>query len=193
MTAETVSSDRTPLEAATGGPPFEGALPRVERAVAEEVERFLYEEAELLDDRRFEDWLALFADDATYEVPLRVAREGQAQTELSERGRMFWDSKETLAIRVQRLRTEYAWAEQPPSRTRHLVTNLRVGRLRDGEIGARCNLLVYRNRGEEPAADLYVGDRRDVLLEKGESFVVKHRWIALDKSNMSGNSMSIFL
>lgn len=165
----------------------------VDDALVRAVERFLFYESELLDDRRFEEWLDLFADDALYEAPLRLSREGQSD-ELSERGRIFWDTKETLAIRVQRLRSEYAWAEQPPSRTRHYVTNLRVGLMEGGAISARCNLLVYRNRGDDPSSDLYAADRRDVLVPSEVSgFRIRHRLIVLDQSNMTGNSMSIFL
>lgn len=163
------------------------------------VERFLYEESALLDDRRFEDWLALFTDDAVYEAPLRLTREDQAASEPSARGRIFWDSRSTLAIRVQRLRSEYAWAEQPPSRTRHYVTNVRVDHLDDGALSARCNLLVYRNRGDDPSHDLYAGDRRDELVRvpatgDGEGhFRIRHRRVVVDQANLTGNSLSIFL
>lgn len=158
------------------------------------VERFLFEESALLDSRRFEEWLALFTADAVYEAPMQMTREEQAGSHLSAHGRIFWDSKETLAIRVQRLRTEYAWAEQPPSRTRHYVTNLRVDPCPDGTISACCNLLVYRNRGEDPSFDLYAAERRDVLVPaEPEGFRIQHRWIAVDQSNLSGNAMSIFL
>jgi len=163
-------------------------------ATVSAVEQFLYHEAALLDARQFEKWLDLFTDDATYEVPLRVTRESQVPTELSERGRIFWDSKETLAIRIQRLRSEYAWAEQPPSRTRHFVTNVRVDRADDGMLQAKANVLVYRNRGDDPAFDLYAAERTDMLVG-GESygFRIRSRWLVLDQANLTGNSLSVFL
>ncbi|HVC66107.1 MAG TPA: aromatic-ring-hydroxylating dioxygenase subunit beta [Acidimicrobiales bacterium] len=165
-----------------------------DRSLVAMVERFLFLEAELVDDRRFEAWLELFADDATYEVPLRVTREAQAGSQLSDRGRMFWDSKETLAIRVQRLLSEYAWAEQPPSRTRHFVSNVRViSTGEDGALEVRSNVLVYRNRGDEPTHDLYSADRRDELVPLGDSFRIHRRWMAVDQSNLTGNSLSVFL
>lgn len=166
----------------------------IDDAMAAAVSRFLFAEAGLLDERRFEEWLDLFADDATYEVPLRVTRESQVESELSERGRIFWDSKATLGIRVQRLLSEYAWAEQPPSRTRHFVSNVRVHALDGGAVAARCNLLVYRNRGDDPSYDLYSADRRDELVPApGGGFLIRRRWLAVDQSNLTGNSLSVFL
>jgi len=168
--------------------------PIVDVAAARQVELFLYEEAALLDGRRFEEWLDLFTDDASYAVPLRLTREGQADSEISETGRIFWDSKATLAIRVQRLMSEYAWAEQPPSRTRHFVTNVRVGVLEDGNLEVKSNVLVYVNRGDDPRHELYSGDRHDVLvpLTDGE-YKIDSRWFVVDQANMVGNSLSVFL
>lgn len=169
-----------------------GKVADVETAYS--VEQFLYREAELLDGRHFEAWLELFTDDATYEVPLRVTRESQVGTELSSRGRIFWDSKRTLEIRVQRLRSEYAWAEQPPSRTRHFVSNVRVEMTAETTLVVRCSLLVYRNRGDDPRHDLYAARRVDVLVPSGSgSYRIRSRWLALDQANLTGNSLSVFL
>lgn len=168
------------------------------KAVGADVEgkvtTFLYFEAELLDDGRFEDWLELFTADATYEAPLRVTRERDASSELSRSGRIFSDTRDTLAIRVQRLCSGYDWAEQPPSRTRHYVTNVRVSQADDGSLLARANLLVFRSRGDDPRFDLYSADRRDVLVAEGSTgFRIKRRWLGVDQSNMTGNSLSVFL
>lgn len=174
----------------TSAPPAPPLPPEEER----EVVAFLHLEAELLDERRFEEWLDLFALDATYEAPLRVTREHQASGEMSTSGRIFWDTRQTLAIRVQRLCSEYAWAEQPASRTRHFVSNIRVGALDDRRISARANLLVYRNRGEDPRFDLYSADRRDVLVRDSDGRLqIQRRWLGVDQSNLTGNSLSIFL
>lgn len=188
--------DTIPAEAdpviSTGRPPVPEKI--ADAATCRSVELFLYDEAALLDDRRFEEWLDLFTDDASYEVPLRLTRESQAESEISEHGRIFWDSKQTLAIRVQRLRSEYAWAEQPPSRTRHFVTNVRVGLHDDGTVGARCNVLVYLNRGDDPRHELYAGDRHDVLVPQADGgYRIRRRWIVVDQANMAGNSLSVFL
>ncbi len=158
------------------------------------VERFLYFESELLDDRRFEEWLSLFSEDAIYEAPLRVTRDRQAP-QLSERGRLFSDTKATLDVRVRRLLSEYAWAEQPPSRTRHFVSNVRSRRLDDGAVAVRSNVLVYRNRAERTDFELYSADRHDELVPTSGTamFSIRRRWFVVDQSNMSGDSLSIFL
>src|ERR687886_582504 len=99
-----------------------------------EVEQFLYREARLLDDRRFHEWLALLDE-----------------------------TRESLAARVARLDTGMAWAEDPPSRTRHFVANIEVeAGDPKGEITVYSNFLVYRSRAETEQ-DFYVGSRRDVL------------------------------
>jgi hypothetical protein len=94
-----------------------------------EIEQFLYYEAELLDDRRFDDWLSLCADDIFYWMPMRrnrlmreVSRESTEVGELAH----FEENKKSLGWRVAQLGTGMHWAEDPPSRTRHLVTNVRV-------------------------------------------------------------------
>lgn len=157
------------------------------------VQKFLYREARLLDQRRFEEWVSLFSDDAVYEAPMRLTRETGSTPDISQFGRIFSETKSTLEIRIQRLRTEFAWAEQPPSRTRHFVTNVMCYRI-DDSLRVRSNLLVYRNRGESPSFDLYSADRDDVIITapSGE-FQIRSRWIVLDQSNVTGNSMSIFL
>lgn len=167
---------------------------RLDIEQARSLEYFLYGEAELLDTCHFEEWLALFTDDAIYEVPLRITRETQSGAEISERGRIFSDTKSTLGIRIQRLRSEYAWAEQPPSRTRHFVSNIRSFQIDEGHIAAKSNVLIYRNRGERTDYDLYSADRCDVLVPTSNgSFQIQTRRIILDQSNLTGNSLSVFL
>lgn len=156
------------------------------------IEQFLYREAEIVDERRFEEWFELFTDDLEYEIPLRVTRESQA-SELDHSGSVIHDTKATLGIRVQRLGTEYAWAEQPPSRTRHYVSNVRVTpRESSNELDVRSNLLVYRNRGDATSYDLYSADRRDILRAQDGEWRIARRYVVLDQSSIAGNSLSIF-
>lgn len=157
------------------------------------LEIFLYQEARLLDNRRFEEWLTHFSDDAVYEVPMRLTRDLGSASDISSNGRIFSDSKSTLEIRIQRLRTEFAWAEQPPSRTRHFVTNMIAYKV-DDILKVQSNLLVYRSRGDNPSYDLYCADREDTIetASTGE-FRIKSRRLVLDQSNPTGNSLSIFL
>jgi 3-phenylpropionate/cinnamic acid dioxygenase small subunit len=158
------------------------------------IAEFLYREALALDERRFRDWLDFFAEDARYEMPLRVTREKSAEWELSPHARIFDDTKQTLEIRVRRLETDFAWAEQPPSRTRHHVTNVLVDALDvPDEFLVRSNGLVYRSRGDLAEWDLFSVQRRDRVRRDGDGWLIVHRWMALDQSTVNAHNLSIFL
>src|SRR6266705_591076 len=90
--------------------------------VIREVEQFLYREARLLDDRQFRDWLQLFTDDVRYWMAGRTNRYPKSSKAIA----ILDESKETLTARVARLDTGMAWAEDPPSRTRHFVNNIEI-------------------------------------------------------------------
>lgn len=127
-----------------------------------EIEALLFDEAALLDEGRFEEWLDLFADGARYWAPVRenLPRDGEHFDQL-HRLTHFDDDKATLTLRVKRLRTGFAHAEEPPSRTRHFVSNVRVLE-RDGDDRAlvASNLLVFRAR-ERRDEVLFSCERRD--------------------------------
>lgn len=168
-------------------------LARVDLETYYRVVDFLHMEAELLDERRYNDWVTLFAEDAQYVMPLRVTREAQAEWELSPHGRVFDDNRETLGIRISRLNTEYAWAEQPPSRTRHHLSNIRVQpRQTAGEYYVRSNVLVYRSRGDKTTYDLFSAVRQDILREGEQTLQIAKRHIVLDQSAISAHNISIF-
>ena len=102
---------------------------RAHRDLHFEVEQLYYQEAELLDDGRYADWLEMLADDLDYWMPTRTNRLRRQQAlSIAARGEAaFYDeTKESLAWRIRRFDSGMAWAEDPPSRTRHLVTNVQV-------------------------------------------------------------------
>src|SRR5688572_13479209 len=94
-----------------------------------EVEQFLYREAALLDERRFHEWLDLLTEDIEYWRPIRSTQargvEAHEPTQLGEAA-FFDENKGYLEERVRKLGTGLAWSEDPPSRTRHLVSNVRI-------------------------------------------------------------------
>src|SRR5918911_4079866 len=103
------------------------------------LEDFFYFEAELLDDRRLREWLDLLTDDVHYSMPIRrnlLERPADVKEELSKPGEAYYfnDTKKTLTVRVERLYAKNAWAEMPPSRTRHLISTIRVKRESGSEI-----------------------------------------------------------
>src|SRR5581483_742568 len=93
-----------------------------------------------------------------------VTREHTAGPGFDDRMAHMYEDRDSLEMRALRVNTEYAWAEEPPSRTRHFVTNVRVsGGERGDELAVRSNLLLYRTRGDVPAYDILSAERRDVL------------------------------
>lgn len=167
----------------------------VSDAVEREVERFLYREARLLDQRRFHEWVDLFADDARYWMPVRADKLASepvsafaAPTELAH----FDETKETLAMRASKLDTGMAWAEEPRSRTRHLITNVEVepGEA-DDEVIAYSSFLLYRTR-LEMKQDLFVGARVDVLRREAGAWRIVRRTLFLDQTVLSADNLSVF-
>ena len=161
------------------------------------IEDFFYLEAELLDERRLREWLDLFTDDLHYWMPVRhnpLARPEKIADELAMPGDSYYfnDDKETLRIRVERAYAKTAWAEAPPSRTRRLISNIRVKKDAGAEIEVHSNFIVYRTRMEKDE-DLFVGTRMDILRQTDGSFKIARRTIILDQAVLAAKNISIFL
>lgn len=156
------------------------------------VQDFLVAEAELLDQRRFEEWLALWTDDAAYYVPIRVSRKMPAPDVVDEIG-LFDDNKQSLTLRVRRLGTDVAWAEDPPSFTRRFVTNFRIEPEEDGDVKVRDYLLLYRSRGGGGTHDLISGEREHVLRVEEDGFRLARRRVVLDQASIGTKNLGVFL
>jgi biphenyl 2,3-dioxygenase subunit beta len=159
-----------------------------------EVERFYYDEAALLDSHRYEEWLALFSDDAHYFMPIRRTRtQREVDKEFTKPGEMafFDDSKILLAGRIAKLETGRSWAEDPPSRTRHLITNIRVVKDEGRRLEVESNFHLYRTRlnSEETS---WIGSRHDVLRRVGGSFLIAERKIYLEQTVLLSRNLSNF-
>lgn len=159
-----------------------------------EIENFLIEEAEMLDDGRMHEWLQLCADDIYYIVPVRISRERHNGDGISTTMNHFDDDYAALKTRIVRLDTEYAWAEDPPSRTRHFVSNVRV-RPASGsdEYDVRSNILVYRNRGDSPKHDLVSGERHDRIRRSETGLKLARRRVVLDNVVLATHNLAFFL
>lgn len=175
-----------------------GSLARDERIAAMvrqyEVERFYYDEAALLDAHRYEEWLALFTEDAHYFMPIRRTRtQRELDKEFTQPGEMafFDDNKMLLAGRVKKLRSGRSWAEDPPSRTRHLITNVRIVKDDGKRLEVESNFHVYRTRlnSEETS---WIGSRRDVLRRVEGSFQIADRKIFLEQTVLLSRNLSNF-
>jgi 3-phenylpropionate/cinnamic acid dioxygenase small subunit len=160
-----------------------------------EIEQWMYGEAELLDDRRFADWLGLLADDLRYIVPLRLNRPrkdlGAAPAVQSAH---MEDDKQGLGVRVKRILTGLAWSEDPPGMSRHFVANVRIRRgSTDAEFRVRSNFLIYVSRLDSEEV-LFAGERHDVLrrVNDGRAFELAERRVVLDRTTLSAINFSVF-
>jgi len=158
-----------------------------------QIEDFLYYEAEQLDDRKYEAWLALFTDDVRYTAPVKVSRKSPADDVVDDIG-YFDDTIHSLGLRVRRLGTDVAWAEDPPSHTRRIVGNIRIRPTEEPhELAVRSNLLLFRSRGDLGAYDLIAGERHDLLrLVDGEWRIARRRTV-LDQASLGTKNLGIFL
>jgi 3-phenylpropionate/cinnamic acid dioxygenase small subunit len=161
------------------------------------VEQFLYTEAQLLDDHEFNDWIALFTDQAHYWVPTRNTRTNRERgKEIAARGEGAHvdDDMVRLRGRVRRSTSGLAWSEEPPSRTRRLLTNVRIRQRDTGVLDVRLNFWVYRGRLERHQ-DWFVGERFDVLVpdDGPYGYLIADRKIVLDQSTVLAPNMSVFL
>jgi len=165
------------------------------------IEDFLYDEAEMLDERRFSDWLDVLADDLVYVMPIRrnVKYGEHAAHENTRAGRdicWFDEDKWTLSKRVEQLQTGIHWAEEPLSRVCHIVTNVQLVEARPSvedvrEAVVRSRFLIYQNRVETETYFL-VGKRTDVLRKDGELWKIARREIILDQNVLLSKNLTVF-
>jgi len=162
-----------------------------------QIEDFYYLEAELLDDRKLREWFNLLTEDIRYWMPIRhntLERPKDIAEELSKPGEGYYfdDDTKSLKIRVERAYSKIAWAEVPPSRTRHLITNVRVKKDDGNEIEVCSNFLVYRTRMETDK-DIFVGTRQDILRRADGGLKIARRTIILDQAVLDAKNISVFL
>jgi 3-phenylpropionate/cinnamic acid dioxygenase small subunit len=166
----------------------------------EEVEAFLYREAELLDERRYAEWLELFTEDAHYFMPMRRnVPHDQPEREFTRAGadvNWFDEGKDTLGRRVQQILTGIHWAEEPPSRTCHMIANVQILAADPAgpaptEVAVKSRFLVYRNR-VETESDFLVGKREDVLRRVGDGWKIARRRIILDQNVLLAKNLTVF-
>lgn len=158
------------------------------------VEQFYYAEAALLDGHRYREWLDLLAEDLHYFVPIRRTRlRADLDKEFTKPGQMafFDDTKAMLADRVGKLETGRAWAEDPPSRTRHLITNVRVVADDGRELDVASNFHLYRTRLKSEE-DSWIGSRRDLLRRVDGDLQVARRTVYLEQTVLLSRNLSNF-
>src|SRR5438876_9537352 len=168
--------------------------------VRDEIEEFLYREADLLDERRFAEWLDLFTEDAHYWMPMRRnVPHDAAEREFTREGQdvnWFDEGKETLTRRVQQILTGVHWAEEPLSRICHIVSNIQILDVKPSasapsEVTVKSRVLIYRNR-VETEMDMLVGKREDVLNRVDGHWKIRRRKIVLDQNVLQVKNLTFF-
>ena len=167
----------------------------------EEVEEFLYEEADFLDQRRYGEWLDLLADDLHYFMPMRrnVAFGTHTEHESTRAGQdisLFDEDKWTLSKRVDQIMTGIHWAQEPLSRVCHFVTSIRLIAAKPSvaaasEVGIGSRFIVYQNRVETETY-LFAGRRNDLLRRDNGSWLLARREILLDQNVLLAKNLTVF-
>jgi ethylbenzene dioxygenase beta subunit len=169
---------------------------RIDRETRAEIVDLLHLEAELLDDGFLREWLDLLTDDVTYRVPVRVHKEplGRERVTGVQTNSFHMDeSRTSIEMRVERVETGFAWAEEPPSRLRHHITNIRVRPgASDGELAVRSNVLIYRSRWDRAAHDLMSCERHDTWRRVDGKWLLSDRWVVLDSASVPTHNLSFF-
>jgi p-cumate 2,3-dioxygenase beta subunit len=154
-----------------------------------EIEDFLYREAALLDEWRLNEWQELLADDACYYVP------SNDQPESDHRRALFLiaDDRERIRQRVIRVLDPNCHAEFPKSRTRRMISNVRILGVEGDLISVAANFLCYRFRRYERIRE-YVGSYRYLLRRSGDTFRIKERRVLIDAHELGAlGSVSFIL
>lgn len=166
-----------------------------------EIEEFFYDEAEHIDERRFDSWLDMLHEDLRYFMPLRhnvkFGQHAEREDSREDEG-MSWfnENKWTVAKRVEQILTGVHYAEEPLSRTSHLITNVQVLEAtpevsKADEVKTSCRFLTYLNRVEYETY-FFVGKRYDTLKKVDGVWKVLHRRIILDQNVLQAKNLSTF-
>jgi 3-phenylpropionate/cinnamic acid dioxygenase small subunit len=164
-----------------------------------EIEDFFYREADLLDERQYDQWLELLTEDVVYWMPMRKnVAYAHRDKDITPENDIAWlhDDKDTLRKRVKQIQTGIHWADEPVSRVSHVITNVRltdpIATLADGAIvTTTCRFIVYRNRLESET-DILVGRREDTLTRIDGQLRVARRKIILEQSVLLAKNLTMF-
>ncbi|PQM47313.1 3-phenylpropionate/cinnamic acid dioxygenase subunit beta [Mycobacterium talmoniae] len=159
-----------------------------------QAHQFLVDEAYLLDAQHYEAWLDTLTDDIRYLMPVRVTTALGAGFDTAPGMAHFDENKYSLQRRVARFATEHAWTEDPPSRLRHFITNVRSFAGADpDELQVQSAELLFRSRGDVNEAALVSCGRDDVLRRDGDRWKLARRTITVDESVLRMQNLAVFL
>jgi 3-phenylpropionate/cinnamic acid dioxygenase small subunit len=149
-------------------------------------EDFIIDEARLLDERRFRDWMALFTEDGTYWVPAVPG-----QTSPFDQTSLFYDDRDLMKTRIDRLEHPRIHVQTPPSRTAHLIGNVVIEEADQGKgefvIGSTLIVVEYR----DDAQRLFAGRQRHRLRRLGDSFRIVQKRVDLINCDSAFEAMAV--
>jgi phthalate 3,4-dioxygenase subunit beta len=156
--------------------------------------QFLIEEAHLLDTHQYDAWFELLADDITYTMPVRVTALKAVDEASVQTMHHFSEDRYSLRKRVDRFLTKYAWTEDPQSRVRHHVTNIRTFATDSADVlVVESALLLFRSRGDRNAPDLLSAGRTDHLRKTAAGLRLASRVIQADEAVLRTQNLAVFL
>lgn len=159
-----------------------------------QAHRWLVDEAYLLDAQDYDAWMSRIAEDVHYLMPVRVTTALGAGYSTSPGMAHLDENRYSLSRRVARFATEHAWTEDPPSRLRHYVTNVRTFRTDNpDEIIVDSAVLLFRSRGDVREAATVSAGREDLLRRTGTGWELARRTIMVDESVIRMQNLAIFL
>ena len=164
------------------------ATARDSSALRARIEDFLYLEADLLDDWKIQEWFALFAEGATYEIPPT----GESD-EHDPAASLFYiaDDYARLRERVVRLTKKEAHSEFPRSRQRHMLSNVRITGLADGVADVTCNFVTYR--AKRGVVDTYYGKHVYRIDCRSEPFRIRSKRSILGMDMLYPGKLTIII
>lgn len=188
LSEQSVLGNHAPRTQRTGESlPFDDALHL-------QAHRWLVDEAYLLDAQDYDAWMSRIAEDVHYLMPVRVTTALGAGYSTSPGMAHLDENRYSLSRRVARFATEHAWTEDPPSRLRHYVTNVRTFRTDNpDEIIVDSAVLLFRSRGDVREAATVSAGREDLLRRTGTGWELARRTIMVDESVIRMQNLAIFL
>jgi phthalate 3,4-dioxygenase beta subunit len=162
-----------------------------------QAHQFLVDEAYLLDAQQYRPWLDMLTDDIHYVMPVRVTTARGAGFDTSPGMAHFDEDKYSLTQRVARMETEHAWTEDPPSRLRHFITNVRTFDCEDpDQLVVESAELLFRSRGDVNESALVSCGREDLLRRRDaepHAWKLARRRIFADESVLRMQNLAVFL
>ena len=150
-----------------------------------EVVRFIYREARLLDEKRFDEWYELFTDDAYYWVPL-----APGQTDPLAHNSLAYEDKLLLKLRIERLKQPTAYSQKPASRCLHVLQAPDVEKADDGFI-ARTAFIYTETKGDE--SQRYAATAWHTLVSSTGSLRIKLKKVEILNADAALPSIQLFL